>query len=255
MHRRRVLQLGAAAATLPLAGCGVTPPVPATVPDGAAPPPVPPSASAAPPSANATAVADVPPVPDPSATEPAVPPPVEDGPSAVAYSRVIARVGKNHGHVLEVSFADVQAGAEKTYEIAGTSGHRHQVTLTAGDMKSLLAGALLRTTSNRGLTHTHRIVVRCAPAADPPEWVSVCRAEFSGKDEHEIVIPAADMAAAKERTYDVQGIAGHTHQVTVTADDFQKLAKGEAVSIRTTRDETDAHLHVVFIQYRPPKAA
>ncbi len=162
-------------------------------------------------------------------------------------------MGKNHGHVFVVTLADVMAGAEKTYPIGGTSTHPHAVTLTSEDMKTLLKGELLRTKSTQGLTHTHRVHVRCAPAEDPPEWVTVCSAEFTGKDEHEVVITAADMASGTDRTYDVQGLAGHVHKLTVTAADFQKLKKEGAVSIQTSRQEEDSHLHVVIIRYRPPK--
>jgi hypothetical protein len=162
-------------------------------------------------------------------------------------------VGKNHGHVFVVTLAEVLAGAEKTYLIAGTSKHPHAVTLTSDHMKTLLTGELLRTTSTQGLTHTHRVHVRCAPAEDPPDWVTVCSAEFTGKDEHEVVITAADMASGTDKTYDIRGLAGHAHTLTLTAADFQKLKKEGAVSIQTSRLEEDAHMHVVIIRYRPPK--
>ncbi|MDI1443517.1 hypothetical protein [Polyangium sp. 6x1] len=174
-------------------------------------------------------------------------------PPEPSYARVICKVGKNHGHVFVVTLADIMAGAEKTYQIAGTAKHPHEVTLTVEDMKTLLKGELLRAKSTQGLTHTHRVHVRCAPAEDPPEWVSVCSAEFTGKDEHEVVITAADMDAGTDKTYDVQGLAGHAHKLTLTATDFQKLKKEGAVSIQTSRLEEDAHLHVVIIRYRPSK--
>ena len=260
MQRRRALQIGVALATLPLGGCGAEPPEPKTAPAGgkgvaggekvaAGAPATSADPGAAPaPTASATASAGD------AGKDPGGAPPADarknDAPPA--FSRVIARVGKNHGHELTVAFADVMAGAEKTYEIRGTAGHGHTVTLTAGDMKSLQKGDVLRTVSSRGL-HAHRVLVRCAPPVDPPEWVSVCHVEFSGKDEHEMVIPAADMAAKVKRSYDVQGIAGHAHTLEITPADFQKLEKGEAVSLQTSRLEEDAHMHVVFIQYRPPK--
>lgn len=250
MHRRRVLQIGAAAATLPLAGCGAPPEEPKTA---AAAPPAPSAAPAPPATAAPSADSGAPPAPDAPPAGSAAPAADEEKPPESQFSRVIARVGKNHGHVLTVTFEDVKAGVEKTYEMRGKSNHPHQLTLTADDMKALLGGKLLRTQSNKGLSHVHRVIVRCAPPVDPPEWVSACKVEFSGQDEHELIIPAADMAAKADRTYDVQGLAGHPHQVTLTAADFEKLAKGEGVSLKTSRDEKDAHLHVVFIQYKPPK--
>jgi hypothetical protein len=255
MHRRRVLEMGAVAAVLPFAGCaagpaGPTPAGPSAAPNkGEAP-----GGAAKVGEAGAAPSADSGPSPAPAetATSAAQDPPKAAEPPPPALSRVIARVGKNHGHELQIPFADVLAGAEKKYEMAGSSGHRHSVTLSAADMKSLLAGQVLRTQSSKGL-HAHRVVVRCAPPVDPPEWVSVCSAEFSGKDEHEVIIPAADMAAKVTRSYEVQGLAGHSHTIEVTAADFQKLEKGEGVSVRTSRDETDAHLHVVFVQHRPAR--
>lgn len=249
MHRRRALQIGAALATLPLSGCGPSPePKLAPTAGTAAGGPI----DTVPTTSGPLQNTDSPPATvEPAAAEP--PPPAPEPPKS-PYSRVIGRVGKNHGHVLAVSFDDVVAGVEKTYDIAGTSSHPHTVTLSPDDMLALLAGQIVRTKSSRDKQHAHRVLVRCAPPVDPPEWVTVCDGTFSGQDEHELVIPAADMAAKADRTYDVQGIAGHPHELTVTAADFAKLERGEGVSIRTTRDESDAHLHVVFIQYRKPKA-
>jgi hypothetical protein len=259
MHRRRVLQVGAALATLPLASCGPSTPDPklastatkdATASDKA----VHDKAAAGNPDAAATAGnAPVAPPDDKVAGKDPAPDPVKDEAAKSPYSRVIGKVGKNHGHVLTVSFEDVKAGAEKTYDLAGTSGHPHTVTLSPDDMKNLLAGQIFRTKSSRDRQHAHRVLVRCAPPVDPPEWVTVCEATFTGQDEHELVVPAADMAAKADQTYDVQGVAGHAHEVKLTAAHFQSLVKGEAVSLNSTRDPADAHLHVVFIRYRAPK--
>jgi hypothetical protein len=249
MRRRQALQIAAAAATLPWTGCGGNSPEPATgqttSQTTASGKSVPTPGPAAQPSATAASTAEAKPEP---ATKPAPEPAAK--PPEPSYARVICKVGKNHGHVFVVTLADVLAGAEKTYQIAGTSKHPHAVTLTADDMKTLLKGDLLRAKSTQGLTHTHRVHVRCAPAEDPPEWVTVCAAEFTGKDEHELVITAADMASGTDKTYDVQGLAGHSHALTFTAKDFEKLKKEGAVSIQTSRLEEDAHLHVVIIRYK-----
>ena len=253
MRRRQALQIAAAAAALPLTGCGAGTPDPAT---GQTTPPTPPPAKTAAslpeptaqPSATTNAAVEPAPQPATNATaEPAAKPPEP------SYKRVICRVSKNHGHVFVVTLAEIMAGAEKTYEIGGSSTHPHAVTLTAEDMKTLLKGELLRTKSTQGLTHTHRVHVRCAPAEDPPEWVTVVQAVFSGKDEHELILTAADMDAGTDKTYDVQGLAGHPHTLTFTAADFQKLKKEGAVSIQTSRLEEDAHNHVVIIRYKAPK--
>ncbi|MEP7125413.1 MAG: hypothetical protein ABJE95_31060, partial [Byssovorax sp.] len=187
-----------------------------------------------------------------AAPDPATTPPATEAPK-YTFSRVIGKIGKNHGHVLVVPFADVKAGVEKTYDIAGSSGHPHAVTLKPEDLTALLAGKSLRTKSSIDHQHAHRILVKCAPAVDPPEWVSVVTTEFSGKDEHELVVTAADLAAKAEKKYDVQGIAGHAHEVTISAADFEKLAKSGNTKMFTSRAE-DGHDHLAVIYNRPPKA-
>jgi hypothetical protein len=257
MHRRRVLKIGVTLAALPLTSCGPSTPEPKPAPadatkpagTGAALPDKPNGGTPEPaPTASNGAAAGA---PGDAGKQPGTDAPKEE--PKTQFSRVIGKVGKNHNHVFEVPFADVKAGAEKTYDIAGTSGHPHSVTLSAEDMKRLLAGEIVRTVSSKDRGHKHRVLARCAPAVDPPEWITVCDATFSGQDEHELVIPAADMAAKVEKTYDVQGIAGHAHEVTITAEGFEKLAKGEGLAPKTTVN--DAHIHVLFIQYRKPKKA
>ena len=72
-------------------------------------------------------------------------------------------------------------------------------------------------------------------------------ATFAGKDEHELVIPIADLRAKVEKTYDVQGIAGHAHGLTVTPADMEKLLAGKQVNLRTSVG--DEHTHLVFVRY------
>lgn len=163
-------------------------------------------------------------------------------------TRVIARVGKNHGHVFVVPLADVVAGVDKTYDLKGSAPHPHALTITADQMRLLASGEIVRARSTEVNAHAHRVWVRCAPATDPPEWVSAVKATFTGKDEHEIVVPAADLASTTDKTYDVQGIAGHNHQITLTAEDFATLRKGFPVGHHTTRLPDDSHMHGVTIE-------
>lgn len=174
----------------------------------------------------------------------------EDGvcePPEVACERVVTRVGTNHGHVLEVSPADVKACLDRTYDLRGTAGHAHTVTVSAADFRRLAAGETLRMPSTRDGGHLHRLLVRCAPAVDPPERVNVCQVEIGGKDDHELIIPAAHIAAASDRAYDIQGVAPHTHAVSMKASDFRRLARGEQLALTTTAG--GGHTHVVFVRY------
>ena len=170
-----------------------------------------------------------------------------------AYERVVARVGTNHGHVFTVSLADVIAGAARTYDLTGTAGHEHSVTLDPAVFERLRAGEIVRLPSSRD-GHLHRLLVKLAPAVDPPEAAAVCTVTIGGKDDHELVITAADMAARADRTYDIQGIAAHTHAVRIAAADFERLARGEQITLNaSTAQPGEDHGHVVYVRYPPGK--
>lgn len=72
-----------------------------------------------------------------------------------------ASIGTNHGHTLTVSVADVTAGAEKTYDITGTSAHAHMVTISAAQFTMLKANTSIMVTSTSDGTHTHTVSVTC----------------------------------------------------------------------------------------------
>jgi hypothetical protein len=253
MDRRQILQLGAALTTLPLTGCGASTPTPQPAPGAGTQAAASDKGAVVAPDTAATASTNAP-APEDKGSDPPTTPAAEEAPKT-PFTRVIGRLGRNHGHELTVSFADVTEGAEKTYALAGPSGHSHSVTLSADDMKSLLAGKVLRTKTTSDNGHAHRVVARCAPPVDPPEWVNVCKFSSSGKDEHEIVITAADMSAKVGKTYDIQGLAGHAHEVTLSAADFEKLLKRGPVTLQSSRDPKDAHLHTVTIEYRVKSTA
>lgn len=69
----------------------------------------------------------------------------------------------NHGHTMSVSQADVDAAADKTYDIKGSAPHSHQVTLTAAQFASLKSGKNVSVEStDGGVAHTHNITIKCA---------------------------------------------------------------------------------------------
>jgi hypothetical protein len=174
-------------------------------------------------------------------------------PAKAPFERVITRVGSNHGHVLTVSLADVNAGVAKTYDLTGTAGHAHAVTLDAAVFSRLRAGEIVRLPSSRD-GHLHRLLVKLAPLVDPPEAVNVCEVAIGGKDDHELVVTAADMAAKAERAYDIQGVAAHTHSVRVTAADFERLLAGEQVVVTSSPSSPgEDHSHRVFLRYPAPR--
>jgi hypothetical protein len=166
---------------------------------------------------------------------------------APVCERIVARVGSNHRHAFEVAVADVTAGVEKTYDLAGEAGHSHKVTLGPADFERVRAGAVVRMPTTREGGHIHRVLVRCAPAVDPPEARNACEIEIGGKDDHELIITEADVQAKVERTYEIQGIAPHLHQVTLTAADFEKLLAGKQAVLASTTG--DGHAHRVYVRY------
>ena len=70
-------------------------------------------------------------------------------------------IANNHGHVLVVSKAEVVAGVEKIYDIMGTAGHTHSVTVTAAMFTQLQGGTTQMTVSST-TTHSHPITIVCA---------------------------------------------------------------------------------------------
>jgi hypothetical protein len=68
----------------------------------------------------------------------------------------------NHGHSLSIPQGDVDAGAEKTYSIQGTSPHDHEVTVTAADFMTLAGGSTVQITATSDGTHDHLVTVSCA---------------------------------------------------------------------------------------------
>lgn len=69
-------------------------------------------------------------------------------------------ISDNHDHALVVPMADVTAGTPRTYSIAGTAGHSHDVTLTAADFTVLAAGSVI-VTSTVAEGHQHTVTIRC----------------------------------------------------------------------------------------------
>ncbi|MDB4960916.1 MAG: hypothetical protein JWP01_915 [Myxococcales bacterium] len=70
-------------------------------------------------------------------------------------------ISGNHGHVVTVPLADVNAGADKTYDITGTSAHAHSITVTAANFTTIQGSGSVTLTSTSGGGHTHVVTVQC----------------------------------------------------------------------------------------------
>lgn len=62
---------------------------------------------------------------------------------------------------------------------------------------------------------------------------------------HALLVPADDVDAATEKTYDIAGASPHSHEITVTASDFAQLAAGNSVTVMST--EGASHVHSVTL--------
>lgn len=79
-----------------------------------------------------------------------------------ACASTTSTISSNHGHELTVPGADVAAGTSQTYDIQGTSGHAHSVTLGAADFTVLRSAGSVIVASTAGGGHMHMVTVRCA---------------------------------------------------------------------------------------------
>ncbi len=73
-----------------------------------------------------------------------------------------AKIEGNHGHSMNVTAADLSAGAVKTYDIKGTATHTHDVVLSANDFSNLQNGQPANVSSTQAPDgHSHSITVTC----------------------------------------------------------------------------------------------
>jgi hypothetical protein len=84
-----------------------------------------------------------------------------DAPPAGACTSPNTAIGSNHGHQMSVTIGDVNAAANKTYDIRGSASHTHSVTITANQFTGLEGGQGLNIQSTTGNGHTHTVNVTC----------------------------------------------------------------------------------------------
>jgi hypothetical protein len=78
-------------------------------------------------------------------------------------------------------------------------------------------------------------------AACDPESVAQ-----TGDHMHTVTIPMADVEAGVEQIYTMQTTLGHTHMLTLTAQDFAALQENGSIMVTSTTDVQ--HSHVVTIE-------
>ena len=84
-----------------------------------------------------------------------------DAPPSNTCTTPANQISGNHGHTLTVSLDDVNAAAEKTYDITGGADHPHMLTITATQFGQIKNGQTLNITSTSGGGHTHTVTVMC----------------------------------------------------------------------------------------------
>lgn len=58
---------------------------------------------------------------------------------------------------------------------------------------------------------------------------------------HAITVSKADVEAAVDKTYAIQGTSGHPHSCTITAANFNSLKAKTAISVTSTNDNDHTH--------------
>ena len=88
-------------------------------------------------------------------------PPTGGNPDCLANG-TNSSISGNHGHNITVSTADVNAGAEKTYNIMASANHSHSVTVSVANFNTLKNNQQISVSSTTGNSHTHSVTVSCA---------------------------------------------------------------------------------------------
>lgn len=71
--------------------------------------------------------------------------------------------------------------------------------------------------------------------------------------DHELTVSATDVVAGVDKTYDIRGDnTGHTHTVTVSAEDFAALAVGTSVTLISSNNGSAGQSHTHEIRLSCP---
>ena len=64
---------------------------------------------------------------------------------------------------------------------------------------------------------------------------------ISGNHGHTLFVPAADVTAANQKSYNIQGVADHPHTITISQAQFGILAQGQTFTVVSTNDAGHTH--------------
>ena len=68
---------------------------------------------------------------------------------------------------------------------------------------------------------------------------------ITGNHGHSLVVSRDDVNSGSEKTYTIDGTSGHSHSITISSTDFDKLKNNEPVEITSTVGS--GHDHIVIV--------
>jgi hypothetical protein len=77
--------------------------------------------------------------------------------------------------------------------------------------------------------------------APPQQGCAMTASTISVNHGHALAVPAADVLAGVEKTYDIKGTSAHPHAITVTAAMFAMLKLGTAITVTSTNVGNHTH--------------
>ncbi|MBI5721143.1 MAG: hypothetical protein HZC37_26015 [Burkholderiales bacterium] len=79
------------------------------------------------------------------------------------------------------------------------------------------------------------------PAPPPVPPGATCGSVISDNHGHVLEIERADLDSTTDKTYDIRGSSGHTHQVVLTPTQLSTLKAGGTISVFSSVAELHAH--------------
>lgn len=87
-----------------------------------------------------------------------------------------------------------------------------------------------------------------SPAASGNCLADGTTANISQNTGHVLIVSKEDVAAGVQKSYDIRGTdQSHTHTVTLTPADMQKLAQNQPIQTTSTVDGNPAHSHQITV--------
>lgn len=73
------------------------------------------------------------------------------------------------------------------------------------------------------------------------------RGAITGNHGHTVQVPQADLTSDSNKTYAIDGAAGHGHTITLTPAQLKDLAAKRSVTVTSSPASSDNHVHSVTI--------